>query len=163
SDAGSVAADGASDAVAAADRGHRTLGLLEVRMVDPVAGPLAPQVATDQFDELLVGGPVTERAPQVGLLEREQAGPHLPLRRDPQAVAGLAERFGDAADHPAPAGRAVGEAIARRGLGAGPVGDERVDGVDRSEDPGRRADLRALPRVLRVEQHVLDEPDSEAA
>ena len=63
-----------------------------------------------------------------------------------------------ARDHADRAGRVVGEPVGRRGLrGVVPCG-EREHGVDRLEDRRAGHDLRALPRVLCVQRHVLDEP-----
>ena len=129
-------------------------------MVDPVSGPFPPDVATDQVDELVIGCSGSERAAQVRFLQREQTRPYLALGRDPKAVARVAERLGDAADHADATGGAVGEPVPGRRFGIGPLGDQRVDRIDGVDDPGGGEDLGPFPRMLRIEgvEGMQDEP-----
>src|SRR5690606_41000473 len=57
----------------AADRRHGAGGLQERRVVDAVAGALAPHRRPPQLDDLVVGGAGAQRRAQVGLLAGEQA------------------------------------------------------------------------------------------
>src|SRR5436853_5410555 len=85
-------------------------------MVDPMAGPLALHAAADQLRELVVGCSGAERPAEIHLVEREETGAELSLRREPQAVARVAERLRDGGDDADAAWSAVCEAVGRRGL-----------------------------------------------
>ena len=117
----------------AADHRHAADGLHEVGVIDAVAGPLPPHRLAQQRLELVVARTRAHRAAQVRLLEGEQAVAELPLRGQPHAVARVAERLGDARDHPDSARGAVGEAVRRGRLGALAVGDEREHLADAVE------------------------------
>ena len=98
-------------------------------------------------------------ATQVRLVHREQAVAEHALGGQPEAVAGVAERLGHGGDH---ADRAR---VRRRRTGTwwpvrsrGPRGTSGCTASIAREDARRRHDLVALPRVLRVQRHVLDEP-----
>ena len=92
----------------------------------------------------VVGGAAAQDRAQVELVEREQAGAELALGGDPDPVALLAERLGDAGDHPDVADAVgVAEALGRLDVLAvvGPrhrQALEREDRVDAFEDLAAR-------------------------
>ena len=109
--------------------------------------------------DLGVGAAAAQHRPQVGLGAGEQARADLAVGGEPGAVAGAAERPGDRGDH-ADHGRA---AVDQPALGGGAAALGRVRGERRSAarsvcriSPGGDH-LGALPAVLGVQRHLLDE------
>src|SRR5215210_3550720 len=94
-----------------ADAGHRPRRLDEARIADLVLELLAPhRVANDRL-ELGVAGAGPHGRTEVGLVEREEAGPQHALGGQADAVAVAAERLRDGRDE-ADLALAVGEAPA---------------------------------------------------
>src|SRR4051812_39498385 len=113
----SRAAPGNVTAASAADGGHRARWLHEAGLVDAVLELLAPDGVADDRLQLVVADAGAQRRAQVGLVDREEAGPQAALGCDPDAVAVAAERLTDRVDEADPA-LAVGEAV-DAGCGAG--------------------------------------------
>jgi selenocysteine-specific elongation factor len=144
----------------AADRGHRTVRLQERRVADPVPRQLRRDRRPPAGGDVLIRRTGAQRPAQVTLGAGEQAVADLPVGGEPDPVARAAERPGDRSDHADPGGAAVHE----EGLGGGGaalpsgiVGQGELAG-QRLEDLARRDHLGALPAVLGVERHLLDEP-----
>src|SRR4051794_6979697 len=141
----------------AADLRHRARRLDEARVVDVVLELLAPHRVADDLLEVVVGGAGPQRAPQVGLVQREQAGSQPPVGGQPDAVAVAAERLRDRVDEP-DAAASVGEPVhARGGAGLAPLGLERPHRLDPRPDLGPGQDAVAVPGAVGVERHELDE------
>src|SRR5579875_1040697 len=142
----------------AADRRHRARGLDEPGLADVVLELLAPDRVPDDARDLGVARPGAQRAAQIGLVQREQAGAQPAIGGEPDAVAVGAERLGDRVDEADPA-VGVGEAVdAGGGARLARLGDERVDRLDRGADLLAGEHLRGRPRPVGVERHELDEP-----
>src|SRR4051794_35298579 len=141
----------------AADLRHRARRLDEARVVDVVLELLAPHRVADDLLEVVVGGAGAQRRAQVGLVQREQAGPQPPVGGQPDAVAVAAERLRDRVDEPDPPA-AVGEPVdARGGAGLARLGLERPRRLDPGPDLGPGQDAVAVPCAVRIERHELDE------
>ena len=149
----------------AADRGHRAVRLKEGRVVDPVPRQLGRDRRPPPRRDLVVRGSGSQQGAQVTFRPGEQAVANLPVGREPHPVAGAAERAGDGRDHPDP-GRAAVDQERLGGGGAthpfGILGKREREG-QRGEDLVGGDHLGALPPVLRVERHLLDEPQLVAA
>ncbi len=149
----------------AADRGHRAVRLKEGRVVDPVPRQLGRDRRPPPRGDLVVRGSGSQQGAQVTFRPGEQAVANLPVGREPHPVARAAERAGDGRDHP-DAGRAAVDQERLGGGGAthpfGILGKREREG-QRVEDLVRGDHLRALPPVLGVERHLLDEPQLVAA
>src|SRR5687767_4304610 len=104
------------------DRAHAARRLLEEGAVDEVAGFLAPHGGPQKLGDLFVARAVPHGTAEVVLLEREQAGPNLPVGGEADAIAMAAERPGHRGDHAYSA--AAVEVAVHRGRGAR-VGDAR--------------------------------------
>src|SRR5579875_2600723 len=76
----------------AADRRHRARGLDEPGLADVVLELLAPDRVPDDARDLGVARPGAQRAAQIGLVQREQAGAQPAIGGEPDAVAVGAER-----------------------------------------------------------------------
>ena len=111
--------------------------------------------------ELVVGGAGPQRAPQVGLVDGEEAGPELAVGGEAHPVARRAERVGDRRDH-ADLALAVDVAPPLGRLVAPDHGLERPPGADGADDLGGRHDLVGLPAAVGVERHELDVADLDA-
>ncbi len=137
---------------------HRARRLDEPRLADPVLELLAPHGVTDDLLQLGVGGAVSDRAPQVGLVEREQARAQAAVGGEPDPVAVAAERLRDRVDE-ADLPVAVGEPVdAGGGARLARLGLERVHRADQVADLGAGQHLVGRPRMVGVERHELDEP-----
>src|SRR2546426_10544787 len=93
----------------AAYSAHRPRRLAEPWLAHVVLELLAPHGLADQLVELGVGCARAQRLPQVGLVQREEAGAELAFRRQPDAVAVCAEGLGHRVHEPdlaAPVGEA---------------------------------------------------------
>jgi hypothetical protein len=122
------------------DRGRQAV--VEIRRVETVAGP--------------------KLFAQIELFEREKARAELAFSRHADAIAVVAERFGDARDHTDVAD-AVRVLVARGRFGAITAGGaQRIHGVDAVENLLRRNDFLLRPLVVGVERHELDEAESDA-
>src|SRR5438128_631134 len=150
-------------ALSAADLTHRSIGPNEVDLPDAVPGPLGGDRTLDRRREAVVEIGLVETATRaqhhskVGLVEREQTCPELPLGRHTHAIAVVAEGFADAGDH-ADVAYAVTEHVTLRGLDV--VGIARFQwehGIDALEDLACGNNLVVTPLPLRVERHELDE------
>ena len=109
--------------------------------------------------ELVVGRPGAQRAAQVGLGHREQAGAQLALGGHPDPVAVAAEGLADRRDE-ADRALAVGELPApRRAVALAAHVLERIGGVDQPPHLGVGQHAVARPRAVGVERHELDEAD----
>jgi hypothetical protein len=118
---------------------------------------LAPHRVADDLRELVVEGAGAQRGAQIGLVHREQAGPQHALGGDADAVAVAAERLRDGGDE-ADLALAVGEAPAAGGrvlLALERL--ERVSRVDQRPDLLIRQHAVAIPLLVGVERHELDE------
>src|SRR6266536_4095252 len=93
----------------AADLGHALGRPDEALLVDQVALLLQPDRALDHACDVAVGDAASEQVAQRGLRERDQAGPEAAFGRQPDPVAGGAERLRHGGDEPDPAGDAVCE------------------------------------------------------
>ena len=108
-------------------------------------------------------GPGAQRAAQVGLLGGEQAGADLAVGGQPGAVAVAAERPGDAGDDADPAGRrrpcrrpARSRPAPRRARPGRAAGRTRPAATARISSAVTI--VVAVPAVLGVQRHLLDEP-----
>ncbi len=109
--------------------------------------------------ELGVARARPQRAAQVALGPGEQAVPHLAVGGQPDPVAVPAERPGHRRDHPDPGRTAVHQERlgGRRAALMRVVGGEAEFAAERGQDLIRGHHLGALPAVLRVQRHLLDE------
>ena len=116
--------------------------------------------AAMRSSSVVVAAAAAQDRPQVELVEREQAGAELALGGDPDPVALLAERLGDAGDH-ADVADAVGVAeplgrldVPRVGWCAPRTGglerEHRVDAARGSRAPGTTWSLAPLARRRRA-------------
>src|SRR5680860_825284 len=118
---------------------------------------LSPDVGHDGR-ELFVRTSATHQGTQVMAARRKQAGEQLAVRRDPDPRAGMAERLGDARDHPdlaapvpvTPSHGCLAVVVWRDLL-------QRQFGVDAADDLGRWNHLAHLPAIARADIHELDE------
>ena len=125
----------------------------------PCPGRLVAIAATQRSAISLVGRPRAQRGAQVGLLAGEQAVAHLAVRGQPDPVAVAAERPGHRGDDADRGGSAVDEE--QLGRGAPPRlggGAEHELLLQAGEDLVGGDHLGPAPAVLRVERHLLDEP-----
>ena len=157
----------AARVASAADGRHRPGGLQERRVVDAVARRAWPASRPPTVGELVVGGAGAQRRPQVGLLAGEQAVADLAVGGQPDPVAVAAERPGDRARsrRRSPDRRRPGTARPARSRAARSAGLEQVElGVAaRSKISSAVTICVAVPAVLGVERHLLDEPQLVAA
>ena len=126
----------------------------------PWPGSLREQRARQQLGDFGVVAPARSGAAQVGLLAGEQAVADLTVGGEPHPVAGTAERPGHrgddadrgraAVDQPRLRGRAAALGRVRRG--------EREGSASRPRISSAVTMFGALPAVLGVERHLLDEP-----
>ena len=120
---------------------------------------LRQTVARIRRCELVVGGARAHRPAQVRLLEREQAGAHLPSavrRRRLHVSQNGSVTLAITPIRPARR-RRTGTTWPARSRDRSATSGNTASIVSRIRADGN--DLRALPRVLGVERHVLDEPD----
>ena len=112
---------------------------------------------------ILSVGTDAQRRPDVGLLPREQAVADLPVGGQPDAVTTAAERPADTRDDADRRRSAIDEKLLGRCRPA--FGDRRQLVLARQHrlDLGRRHHDGAVPAVLRVEWHLLDEPKRQVA
>src|ERR687895_1375907 len=101
-------------ATLSADARHRARRLAEAGLAHVVLELLAPDGVAHDPLELVIGGARTQRAAQVGLVQREQARPQHALGGQPDAVAVAAERLRDGGDE-AELATAIRERVAPRG------------------------------------------------
>ena len=149
----------------AADGGHRAVGVKEGRVVDPVSRQLGRDRRPPPRGDLVVRGSGSQQGAQVAFRPGEQAVADLAVGREPHPVARAAERAGDGRDHPDPGRAAIHQERLGGGSATHPFGilGKRERAGQRVEDLVRGDHLRALPPVLRVERHLLDEPKLVAA
>src|SRR5690606_20219605 len=84
----------------AADLAHGPPGPHELHLVDGVPGPLRPHARLDGVGQGVVACVGAQDRAEIVVLQREQAIPELPVGGEADPVALLAERAGDAGDHP---------------------------------------------------------------
>src|SRR5665811_1661153 len=141
----------------APDRRHRARRLHKAGLVDAVFQLLAPNRLAQDCCDLRVACAIAQWLAQVGLSEREEAGPQATLGGEADAVALGAERLGDRADEADRPG-AVGEPVdpgGRVGIAAHRL--QRVLGFDRSANLLPSQHLLLRPGAVGVERHELDE------
>src|SRR5262249_17739909 len=85
-----------------ADRVHESFRLDESRCVDLVAFPLGGDAVTDRLADRLIACAASKEAPDVRLLQCEQAVSQLAIGGEPEAVAAHAERTADRGDEADP-------------------------------------------------------------
>src|SRR5207244_9516480 len=123
----------AREATASAAYGaHRPRRLAEARLAHVVLELLAPDGVADQLLEPSIRRTIAQRLPQVGLVQREQAGSELAFRRQPDAVAVRTEGLGHRV-HEADLAAPVGEAEHARG--GRRLAWDLLEWVDRVDDP----------------------------
>lgn len=94
-----------------ADGAHWSLGLLEARRGDAVAGLLGPGNVDEELFDVGIACTGAEERAEVPFLEAEEAWADLAVGGDAEAAAGAAEGLGDGCDDADAAGRAVGEGV----------------------------------------------------
>src|SRR5947208_4556932 len=82
----------------AANLRHRSAGANEAWIADPVLELLVPDRAPHGLCDRIVGLPRPQHCLQIPLAAREEARAQLPVGRDPDPVAGGAERLGNRVD-----------------------------------------------------------------
>src|SRR5207244_8412368 len=121
----------AREATASAAYGaHRPRRLAEARLAHVVLELLAPDGVADQLLEPSIRRTIAQRLPQVGLVQREEAGAELAFRRQPDAVAVRAEGLGHGVHETDLAAPVRETEHARRGRRLARQLLERVGGVD---------------------------------
>src|SRR4051812_34020244 len=136
----------------APDLGHRARGADKTCLVDPMLQFLVQNRIPHGCCDLGVGRAVAERGLQIPLAMREEAGAELAVGRNPNSVAGRAERLGDRIDE-AHLADAVGKAVAlrRRGGLRGQLDERPVDLLDQRTDLAAGQHLVVAPHLVGVE------------
>ena len=139
----------------AADLAHRPRRLAEPRLVDPMLQLLAPHGVPDDLLQRVVARAGAQRLPQIGLVDREQAGPQLAVGGDADAVAIRAEGLGDRVDEADLAAPTKRKTLA---VACGSRGSlELMHGLDDLPDLPAGEHRVGPPIPVGVERHELDE------
>src|SRR5688572_7149915 len=146
-----------------ADAAHRALRLLEFRFPDVVSFLLAQRHLSEPRADRRVGIALSEHALEVMLADAEEAGAHLAVGREADAVAVAAEGFRHRGDDP-DLGFGIRKAPAPGGFGrvGGLNGDEVEPLLEPLEDFTSGHDEIAEPGAAGVERHELNEAQLQA-
>ena len=124
-----------------------------------MAGLLRPHLVDDQRAELLVGGAGPQGTAQVHLGPGEEAVAQLAVGGEPHAVTGPAEGGGDAGDDPHRGRTTIDEEELGRSTAARGHRGQREALSQPLEEFGLSDHETAIPRMLGVERHLLDEAE----
>src|SRR5699024_879207 len=131
----------------------------ETRVVDAVSGQFRPDLLAQHQSDLRVGRTGPELVTDRSFLAGEQAVSGGTIRGDPHPATGAPEGAGDAGEPPDLSGSVDETELLRRGGGvrAGHLlqGPPLVDDAD---DLGAGEHPVAVPGLVRVQGHELDEP-----